>query len=96
MSAPEVRHAFPAVDAVNTPQPLPQTLRKCLVRSNAICEQKKLAACFERSAWMLRSANENARLLLAIESAQKALTGRSNVFDEVTYTGVNFAIHQTH
>jgi hypothetical protein len=55
-----------------------------------------LAACFERSAWMLRSANENARLLLAIESAQKALTGRSNVFDEVTYTGVNFAIHQTH
>ena len=95
MSAPEVRHAFLTVDAVNTPQPLPQTLRKCLVRSNAICEQKKLAACFERSAWMLRSANENARLL-AIESAQKALAGRSNVFDEVTYTVVNFAIHQTH
>jgi len=44
---------------------------------------------------MLRSANENARLL-AIGSAQKALAGRSNVFDEVTYTGVNFAIHQTH
>jgi len=38
---------------------------------------------------MLRSANENARLLLAIESAQKALTGRSNVFDEVTYIRVS-------
>jgi hypothetical protein len=34
---------------------------------------------------MLRSANENARLLLAVESAQKALTGQSNVFDEVAY-----------
>jgi hypothetical protein len=50
---------------------------------------KEIDSAFREMGVAAPIAKDEARLILAIESAQKALDGRSNVFDEATYVRVH-------
>ena len=50
---------------------------------------KEIDSAFREMGVFAPIAKDEARLVLAIESAQKALDGRSNVFDEATYVRIH-------